>query len=346
MKTSYFTDRSGVEQNALQSLRRFEAQPSIQKIAVFPDIHYCSERSIPVGVAFRTTDVFFPLVTGKDTGCGVAYGRIPKKDLRRPFDKTRHYRAFERAVHGMTDEGLGGGNHFLSLEESDQNFYVIVHTGSRNLGIHLHQEAVALLQQHNPGQDWLPVEYATAEWRNAYDRVLQYAAERRREFVEKTIAFLDRNDYLAGGSFTWADSQHNLLEFTEAGIIHRKGSTQLPGAGEVVIPLSMSRGSLIVRANPWHAALEASLHSSAHGAGRRLSRTDTLKHWHSLKKSEKEAYRARFPELLNRRGEFDSSILQEFDFAYKDSAELLATQPQLARVDETRPVVTVKCSGM
>ena len=59
---------SGVEQNALQSLLAFEEQPTIGRIAVFPDIHYCSERSIPVGVAFETTDVFYPLVTGKDMG--------------------------------------------------------------------------------------------------------------------------------------------------------------------------------------------------------------------------------------------------------------------------------------
>ena len=346
MKTNYFTDRSGVEQNALQSLRAFEAQNRIQKIAVFPDIHYCSERSIPVGVAFQTTDVFFPLVTGKDAGCGVAYGRIPAKDLRRPFDKQRHYRAFERAVHGMTDEGLGGGNHFLSLEASEQYFYVIVHTGSRNLGIHLYQESVALLQQHNPGEDWLPLEYATEAYRNAYERVLQYAAARRREFVEKTFAFLERNGCWAGGSFEWADSEHNLLEFTAGGVLHRKGSTRLPATGAVVIPLSMSRGSLIVRANPWHESLADALHSCAHGAGRRLSRTDTLKHWYSLKKAEKEAYRARFPELLDRSGDFDSSILQEFDFAYKDSAQLLATQPHLLCLDQTEPLATVKFTGV
>ena len=64
-----------------------------------------------------------------------------------------------------------------------------------------------------------------------------------------------------------------------------------------------------------------------------------------LKKAEKDAYRQRFPELLNRQGDFDSSILQEFDFAYKDSTALLATQPYLIRCDETQPIVTVKFTG-
>lgn len=76
------------------------------------------------------------------------------------------------------------------------------------------------------------------------------------------------------------------------------------------------------------------------------SRTDTLKHWHSLKKAEKDAYRQRFSELLNRQGDFDSSLVQEFDFAFKDAAALLATQPHLIRCDETRPIVTVKSMGI
>jgi release factor H-coupled RctB family protein len=108
----------------------------------------------------------------------------------------------------------------------------------------------------------------------------------------------------------------------------------------------MSRGSLIVKPNPWGATVEQALWSCAHGAGRRYSRTETLKFWHSLKKANKDAYRQRFSELLNRQGDFDSSILQEFDFAYKDSDALLATQPHLIRCDQTQPIATVKFTGV
>lgn len=346
VKTVYFTDRSGVEQNALQSLLAWEQQEPIQSIAVFPDIHYCSERSIPVGVAFETIDVFYPLVTGKDAGCGVGYLRFEKKWLKRPFAKDAHYRAFERAVHAMTDEGLGGGNHFLSLEESDQYFYVIVHTGSRNLGIHLYQEGYALLRKHNPGAEWLPLALADEAYRNSYETVLRYAAARRLEFLEKSFAFLLRNQYVDNAPVEYGDSCHNLLEFGAKSVVHRKGSTQLTPGEKAVIPLSMSRGSLIVTASAWDERLTAALFSCSHGAGRRLSRTDTLKHWHSMKKAEKDAYRRRFPELCGRNGDFDSSILQEFDFAYKDSGSLLESQPYLVKVDETKPVVTVKFTGI
>ena len=335
-----------MEQRALLSLLAFEHQENINRISAFPDIHYCSERAIPVGVAFQTTEVFYPLVTGKDMGCGVAYLRIPRHEVVRPFDKQAHYRALEREVHRMTDEGLGGGNHFLSLEVSADYLYIMVHTGSRNLGIHMYQKNCELLRQHNPGADWLPISLATPDYLREYGRVLAYAAGRRREFVEKTYEFLRRNGYVTAGAPVWADSCHNSLEFRHDGVIHRKGSTQLLADKEVVIPLSMSRGSLLVRPNQWHASVAQALWSCAHGAGRQYSRTDTLKYWHSLRKADKDAYKQRFPELLNRQGNFDSSILQEFDFAYKDSAALLATQPFLIRCDETRPLVTVKFTGV
>jgi release factor H-coupled RctB family protein len=187
---------------------------------------------------------------------------------------------------------------------------------------------------------------ATPAYVSEYEQVLAYAAGRRQAFVYKTYDFLLRNRYVAAGTPVYADSCHNLLEFQPGKVIHRKGSTQLAAEGEVVIPLSMSRGSLIVKPNRWDPSVDQALWSCSHGAGRVLSRTDTLKHWHSLKKAAKDAYRQRFSELLNRQGDFESSILQEFDFAYKDATALLATQPFLIRCDQTQPLVTVKFTGV
>lgn len=347
MKTNYYTDIEAIEENAKFCLSLFEAQENISQIAVFPDIHYCSEKSIPVGVAFRAADVFYPLVTGKDMGCGVGYLRIDKKRLLREFDKNKHYKAFERESFTMTDEGIGGGNHFLSLEESDKFFYIIIHTGSRNLGIHMFQKNLSLLSEYNPGQEWLPIELATEEYINDYNRVVTYAASRRTQFILGSLEFLRTNKYIEGDiPLQIEDSCHNLLEFTTQGVIHRKGSTKLDN-NPVAIPLSMTRGTLFVKKNEWNIEEnERSLHSCSHGAGRKYSRTDTLKFWHSLKKSDKEAYKKKFPELLNRNGEFESSILQEFDFGYKESDTILETQPHLIKADETKPIVTVKFTGV
>jgi release factor H-coupled RctB family protein len=165
------------------------------------------------------------------------------------------------------------------------------------------------------------------------------------EFLFKIKEFLMRNKYIST-HLEVRGSVHNLLEFKTDSIIHRKGSTQLIDNNEVVIPLSMSRGSLIVKANVWDNRLKESLYSSSHGAGRLYSRTDTLKYWYSMKKSKKDEYKERFSELLNKSGDFESSILQEFDFAYKSSDTILKDQPYLVKVDSTTPVCTVKFLGV
>jgi len=75
--------------------------------------------------------------------------KIPKQYVLKTFDKDKHYNAFHNAHLKMTDEGLGGGNHFLSLEEEKDNLYIIVHTGTRNRGIYMYQKHYAMLNGSN-----------------------------------------------------------------------------------------------------------------------------------------------------------------------------------------------------
>ncbi|TAH18465.1 MAG: hypothetical protein EAZ08_11280 [Cytophagales bacterium] len=337
---NYFTNSDLIEDNAVQALASYKNQQNIADIAVFPDIHYCSEKALPVGVAFKTTDVFYPLITGKDMGCGVCYLKIDKKDYLKPFDKEKHYKAFQREHLLMTDEGLGGGNHFLSIEEDSTHLYIIVHTGSRNLGIYQYQKNFALTQHYQ--SEFLPIEVATEEYIMDYNRILHYAKERRIQFVSKSFDFLVKNKYVKDkANFEIADSHHNLLEFTSSGVIHRKGSTQLVKDSPIVIPLSMTRGSLIVKANIWNPSLETALYSCSHGAGRQLSRSDTSKHWYSLKEAVKNQFRKQFSELLEG-NDFPRGYIQEFDFAYKPSENILIEQPYLIKITETKPVCTIK----
>jgi tRNA-splicing ligase RtcB/release factor H-coupled RctB family protein len=65
-----------------------------------------------------------------------------------------------------------------------------------------------------------------------------------------------------------------------------------------------------------------------------------------MKKSEKEAYKAKFPEWLEKNGEFENGVIQEFDFAYKDSSTILSSQPYLIPVTKTSPIVTVKFTAI
>jgi RNA-splicing ligase RtcB len=147
---------------------------------------------------------------------------------------------------------------------------------------------------------------------------------------------------LYGTPYVLEDSIHNHLRFMGDHIMHRKGSTELAGGKTAVIPLSMSRGSLLVRADSADAT-KAALHSCAHGAGRRLSRFDAMKYWKTvLKEKQRRVYKDRFSELLNRSGNFPQGYIQEFDFAYKDATDIFTYQSHLKKVTQTTPVVTIK----
>jgi RNA-splicing ligase RtcB len=337
--TKYFCDIDGIEKNALEQIELFEMNGA-GRISVFPDIHYCSEKNLPVGVSFKSQD-FYPLITGKDLGCGVMYLKYKKEDIIKAFNKNEHYRTFEKQSYLMTDDGLGGGNHFLSIEEGDDGFmYIICHTGSRNLGISLYHKFVRMIEDFNFDETTigkkLPKSKWTEELAKYYESVLVFASNRRKEFVLKTLMMLQTNGYvkcdktkidkaylknsfkhlddegkLNGTYYKIQDSIHNHIKLTNGEFIHRKGATELISGRDAVIPLSMTRGSLIVRPS-WNIdMLESSNYSCSHGAGRRLSRTDSLKHWNSgMKKKEKEQYKKDFFELLDRSGNFPNGYIQ------------------------------------
>lgn len=351
---TYYIEQNLIESNAQEQINNIAQFDDINQIAVYPDIHYCDEKAIPVGLAFSTKNVIFPLITGKDMGCGVSYLKIPKTDVKARFRKEEHYNALNNYQNQFTDERLGGGNHFLSLEEDDNNLYIICHTGTRNLGIYMFQSNYGILQK-NGGEQFISVERLLEQrpdWFIDYDKVINYGKRRRTEFCYRTLQFLINNDYVIGTkdkdylknplhsfNYEYGDSVHNHIKKEGDYYIHRKGSTELNN-DIVVIPLSMTRGSLLVKKTKDDVN---ALNSCSHGAGRKLSRTDTLKYWNSaLKEKERKEYAKTFSEMLSKNGKFSNGYLQEFDFAYKDSSNILINQPYIKKITETKPIVTFK----
>ena len=117
-KLKYFCDVNTIEKNANEQVIKYAQNQFIEKVCAFTDIHFCDEKAVPVGVAFSTEDYFYPLITGKDIGCGVMYLKIAKSDWLKSFNKEEHYRAFSLAQTKMTDDGLGGGNEILVLKST------------------------------------------------------------------------------------------------------------------------------------------------------------------------------------------------------------------------------------
>ena len=367
----FYCDANSIEQNAMAQLQQYAQKPFVNAICAFTDIHYCAEKALPVGVAFKTTDYCYPLITGKDIGCGVTYLKVSKAYWLKPFDKKAHFQALYLTHQKMTDDGLGGGNHFLSIEEDNEAVYIICHTGTRDRGIALYQHCLQLTREFSReyGQDvdFVHKDFLSTEFRQYYNATLMFGYERRKNFCIKTLLFLQKANYvhcdksaidkdylhfnfkdleeegtLNGTPYKMEDSIHNHVRFTEQHIMHRKGSTELSKGKTVVIPLSMSRGSLLVQSGSV-AVTEAALNSCAHGAGRRLSRFDAMKYWKTvLKEKQRREYKERFSELLNRSGNFPPGYIQEFDFAYKDASDIFSYQPHLKKVTQTSPVVTVK----
>ena len=149
---------------------------------------------------------------------------------------------------------------------------------------------------------------------------------------------------LNGTNYEISDSIHNHIHFgTDNKILHRKGSTELIENRIVIIPLSMTRESLLVKLNPSSALAAEALFSCAHGAGRMLSRFETMKYWkNSLKEKERKIFKEKFSEMLDRSGNFSSGYIQEFDFAYKNHCEIFKYQSYLKKITETKPIVTLK----
>lgn len=367
----FYCDANSIEQNAMDQLQQYAQKPYVNRICAFTDIHYCAEKALPVGVAFQTTDYCYPLITGKDIGCGVMYLKVSKEYWTRSFDKQAHYKALNFAHHKMTDDGLGGGNHFLSIEEDSEAVYIICHTGTRDRGIALYQHCIQLTRdfsrEYGQDVDFVHKDFLTNEFTKYYNDTLQFGYERRKNFCLKTLIFLQNANYVQcakgsidrnylqanlkavdhqglinGTPYLLEDCVHNHLQFSGKDIIHRKGSTELNPGKTAVIPLSMSRGSLLVQAVNRTGTRDA-LHSCAHGAGRKLSRFDSMKYWKTvLKEKQRKAYKVQFSELLDRSGNFPSGYIQEFDFAYKGEADIFRYQPYLKKITQTKPVCTMK----
>ena len=179
---------------------------------------------------------------------------------------------------------LGGGNHFIELQASTDNvLWLMLHSGSRNLGYrvanHYHKRAQKLNAQWHtelPSSDlaFLP---ADSEEGQAYIRdmnfALAYALENRKRMMSVFKEVLTEN--LPGIQLPQEINIHHNFAAIEHHYgqdlwVHRKGATSARSGEMGIIPGSMGSSSYIVRGrgNP------DSFNSCSHGAGRRMGRTE------------------------------------------------------------------------
>jgi tRNA-splicing ligase RtcB len=248
---------------------------------------------------------------------------------------------FEGRVHLQLGT-LGGGNHFIEVcLDTDDNVWLMLHSGSRFIGAALaerHMAAAARLLHNRalPDPD-LAVFLAGSPAFDAYRRALywaqEYAALNRELMLERLRQVL--SNHFPGVAFEAAIScHHNYVaeehHFGEALLVTRKGAIRA-GLGELgIIPGSMGAKSFIVRGrgNPH------SFESASHGAGRRMSRA--------------QARQAFTPKDLARQTagvecRKDRGIVDEAPKAYKNIERVMEQQRDLVEiVAELKQVVCVK----
>ena len=162
---------------------------------------------------------------------------------------------------------LGGGNHFISIEKSDNANYLIIHSGSRNIGLMLAEYFQRMaIEKHCYGEGRLK-ELSYIEGRDAED-YLKYAkfCDEYARLSRRVIAdiIIEEMGFEEDSSFT---TVHNYINQDD--MIIRKGAVSCKKDEMILVPINMAYGSFIVKGLgnvDWN-------NSAPHGAGRIYSRT-------------------------------------------------------------------------
>lgn len=318
-----------VEDAAIEQIRRMCDYDFTEgsKIRIMPDVH--AGKGCTIGTTMTVIDKAVPNIVGVDIGCGMYTVDIGKPDIDfEKFDEACHtvpsgmsvwdgrkerfdltelkcYRVLKDARYIERSLGtLGGGNHFIEIDEAaDGTKYLIIHSGSRNLGKQVAEYYQKLAVEIHSGKD----EYYAA--RDAL--IAEYKASGRRSEIESALKELkweskeclipDDLCYLYGTYFedylhdveicqrfakrnrekmaevifemtgiVPEDAFHTIHNYINTDeMILRKGSIAAHKGEKVLIPINMRDGSVLAigKGNPdWN-------FSAPHGAGRLMSRT-------------------------------------------------------------------------
>jgi tRNA-splicing ligase RtcB len=240
---------------------------------------------------------------------------------------------------------LGGGNHFIEvcLDEHAQ-VWVMLHSGSRGIGnaiatyfIELARKDMARHMIHLPDRDLAYFAEGSehfADYVEAVHWAQEYAMANRQAMLDLVLAGLARHLPPFTVTTEAVNCHHNYVarehHYGADVWVTRKGAIRA-GAGELgIVPGSMGARSYIVRGK----GSAESFCSSAHGAGRRMSRTAATKRF-------TEADLARQTEGVICRK--DKGVVDEIPGAYKDIDEVMANQRDLTEILHTlKQVVCVK----
>ena len=318
-----------IEEEAIEQIRRmcdYEFTAG-SKVRIMPDVH--AGKGCTIGTTMTVIDKAVPHIVGVDIGCGMYTINLGNIEIDfEKLDEACHFvpsgmnvwqgrqERFDlqqlRCSRGLKDSKrlerslgtLGGGNHFIEVDQAaDGTKYLIIHSGSRNLGKQVAEIYQRLATDLNCGKE---------EYFKQRDEIIRtYKEQGRRSEIqdalkaliwEKQSASIPEDlcylygqyfdDYLADVEicqqfarrnrelmaeiildrcgFTAIDAFHTIHNYIDTDeMILRKGAIAAHKGEKVLIPINMRDGSVLAigKGNPeWN-------YSAPHGAGRVMSRT-------------------------------------------------------------------------
>ena len=384
-----------IEDEAINQIRRMcdYDMTAGSKIRIMPDVH--AGKGCTIGTTMTIVDKAVPNVVGVDIGCGMYTVNLGKVEIdfekldeachfipsgmnvwegrQERFDLTKLqcYRNLKDTRRLERSLGtLGGGNHFIEVDEAEDGIkYLIIHSGSRNLG-----KQVAELYQKLA----VDLDRGYGEYFEKRDEIIRtYKEQGRRKEIQGALKELhfqvyesqpsmpDNLCYLSGKyledylhdivvcqsfarrsrekmteiilertGMTGADGFHTIHNYIDTDeMILRKGAIAAHKGEKVLIPINMRDGSVLAvgKGNPeWN-------YSAPHGAGRIMSRT----------KAKNELSLDQYKEEMA--GVYTTSVnentLDEAPMAYKSLEDIIdVIRESVDVIDVMKPIYNFKAS--
>lgn len=377
--TYIWSQEGGIEQGAIDQIKNASSLPfAFHHTVLCPDGHF--GYGAPIGGILATQNVIVPNFVGVDIGCGMLAVRtnITNLDIDKlkdilgnirkviPVGFNKHQkrqseglmpisakdykivaREYDNALLSLGT--LGGGNHFIEIQKDSDGFiWIMIHSGSRNLGKQVADYYNKLaIELNNKWYTSVPKSYDLAflpidrkEGFNYMEEMgycVEYAYANRKLMLSRILNIFD--DFL---SYSINKNEviniaHNYAKkefhFGQDVVVHRKGATLAESGTIGIIPGSQGSHSYIVKGR----GNKDSFNSCSHGAGRKMGR----------KEAERTLNLNNEIEDLNRRGILHAirnvNDLDEAPGAYKDISIVMENQKDLVDiVVELTPLAVIK----
>lgn len=368
-----------IEEGAMKQVRNIANFPfAFHHIAIMPDAH--EGYGMPIGGVMATKKVVVPHAVGVDIGCGVCAQKTSltgidintikdiMTDIRRgiPLGFNKHEEKQDEKLmpelkvlknscikkewnNALRSLGtLGGGNHFIEIQKgSDGCVWIMLHSGSRNLGKKVadyYNNIAVRLSRENGYEDLVKQELAFLEidseegqkYMAEMDFCVEYALANRQLMMERIKEVFENNiENIAWGEFINIAHNYAAVEthFGEEVIVHRKGATQARQGQTGIIPGSQGTKSYIVKGlgNP------ESFESCSHGAGRKMGRNQAIREL-NLEEEIKKLDKKGIVHAIRTQKDLD-----EASGAYKDISEVIKNQDDLVEtIVELTPLAVIK----